>query len=192
MEELKKKFYVFSEVKLVIEDFASSGYILDVGGGGEGVVGQRKGRDVIAIDIREEELEEAPDGFLKIVMDACDLQFLDETFGAATAFFSMMYVSDPSDQRRIFEEVWRVLEPGCTFHVWDVDLSTRPPTDREFFLVYLLYQIGEGVTETGYGQRWPEEGMGPEDYVEMAEEVGFRLTHVNRNQHTFYLRLVKD
>ena len=37
------------------------GRILDLGGGGEGVVGRRWGRQVTAIDNRQEELDEAPD-----------------------------------------------------------------------------------------------------------------------------------
>jgi len=43
---------------------------LDIGGGGEGVIGQMKGKQVIAIDPNRRELEEAADGPLKIVMDA--------------------------------------------------------------------------------------------------------------------------
>jgi hypothetical protein len=35
---------------------------LDVGGGGEGVIGRLKGRQVIAIDIRKGEPEKADDG----------------------------------------------------------------------------------------------------------------------------------
>jgi exopolyphosphatase/guanosine-5'-triphosphate,3'-diphosphate pyrophosphatase len=66
--------------------------VLDIGGGGEGVIGRLKGRDAVAVDIRKEELEEAVDGPLKIIMDARDLKFLDESFHTATAFFSMMYI----------------------------------------------------------------------------------------------------
>jgi hypothetical protein len=64
-----------------------TGYVLDIGGGGEGVIGRMEGLQVVAIDTREDELLEAPEGPLKVVMDARDLQFLDGTFFAATAFF---------------------------------------------------------------------------------------------------------
>jgi len=192
MEELDDKFHIFPKVELTIEDFESSGYVLDIGGGGEGVIGQLKGKDVVAIDFQKEELEEAADGNLKIVMDARDLQFLDETFSAATAFFLMMYVRNREDQKKIFEEAWRVLKPSGVFHLWDVDLSTRPETNKEFFLVHLVYQIGENVTETGYGQRWPEDIRGVEHYVEMAEEVGFQPTRIEKIKNTFYLRLIKN
>ncbi len=46
----------------------------------------------ISDDANQRELEEAPNGPLKIVMDARDLEFLDGAFGAVTAFFMLMYV----------------------------------------------------------------------------------------------------
>lgn len=37
-----------------------NGSILDIGGGGEGVIGQLYGQQVVAIDKLQEELDEAP------------------------------------------------------------------------------------------------------------------------------------
>ena len=192
MEELDDRFNIFPKVDLIIEDFESSGYILDIGGGGEGVIGQLKGNDVIAIDIRKEELEDAPDGFLKIVMDARDMQFLDKTFSTATAFFSMMYIRNREDQKKILEEIWRVLKPHGVLHLWDVDLSARPENKKQFFMVHLSYKIGEDVIETGYSQRWPDEIRGQDHYINMAREVGFRPTRIERKNNTFYLKLIKN
>lgn len=191
MEELGVRFHIFPKVELTLEDFESSGYILDIGGGGEGVIGRLKGRDVVAIDLRREELEEAANGFLKIEMDARDLKFLDETFNSATAFFSLMYVGTEEDQKRILEEVWRVLKPKGVFHLWEVDLHARPETDKEFYMVHVEYRIGEDVYTTGYGQRWPEESRGMDNYINLAKEVGFQHTRIEKNRNTFYLRFVK-
>ena len=52
-------YYLFEQVELEVKDFESKGFILDIGGGGEGVIGRLKGKDVVAIDLRIEELEEA-------------------------------------------------------------------------------------------------------------------------------------
>jgi len=46
------------------------------------------GEKVIAIDFKKEELLETADGPLKIIMDARELKFLDESFQTVTAFFS--------------------------------------------------------------------------------------------------------
>ncbi|NIV37241.1 MAG: hypothetical protein GWN58_49800, partial [Anaerolineae bacterium] len=57
--------HFFETQTVQVQDFESTGFILDIGGGGEGIIGLLKGRDVIAIDLRAEELEEAPPGPLK-------------------------------------------------------------------------------------------------------------------------------
>jgi hypothetical protein len=57
--------HLFGRQEVVVEDFSSSGFILDIGGGGEGVIGILKGQAVVAIDFRAEELAEAADGPLK-------------------------------------------------------------------------------------------------------------------------------
>lgn len=192
MEKLDKTDYVFPQAEWEIRDFDSKGYTLDLGGGGEGVIGQLKGKDVISIDFRKEELLEAPEGPLKIVMDARELKFLDESFHTATAFFSLMYVRKKEDQLKVFREAWRVLKPGGVLHFWDVDISQKPKTDSKYFIVHLLYRIGGKITETGYGMPWPEESRGIDYYQEMTKQAGFQKSDTAWEENTFYLRLVKS
>jgi ubiquinone/menaquinone biosynthesis C-methylase UbiE len=179
-------YYAFEQIQLEVKDFASEGYVLDIGGGGEGVIGRLKGKDVVAIDIRKDELEEAADGPLKIVMDARELKFLDNTFGTATAFFSLMYLKNQEDQKKVLEEAWRVLKPGGTLHVWEVDLSERPESEKDIFVVFVRYRVGDYEIGTGYGQPWPAELRSEEEYRALAEDAGFQHLHTERNKHTFY------
>jgi len=72
--------YDFPSVLVSMDDFAPVGLVLDIGGGGEGVIGQVVGKNVIAIDRRMDELQEAPDGPRKVVMDARHLGFPDQKF----------------------------------------------------------------------------------------------------------------
>jgi len=96
--------------KIDMTDVELSGRILDVGGGGEGIIGLLKGENVVAIDRRESELKEAPPGdYLKIIMDAKELKFIGETFDTATAFFTLMYIPLEIHQI-IFQEIHRVLK----------------------------------------------------------------------------------
>ena len=185
-------YYLFEQVELEVKDFESEGFILDIGGGGEGVIGRLKGKDVVAIDFRIEELEEAADCPLKIVMDARDLQFLDSSFNTATAFFSLMYLKTQVDQQKVLEEVWRVLKPGGYLHVWEIDLSERPETDKEIYIVQLRYSVGEYEIGTGYGQRWPEETRSRKYYIELAEKAGFQHIQTEKNKHIFYLLFQKE
>ena len=52
------------------------GLILDIGGGGQGIIGKLNGRQVIAVDTSERELRETQNEALKVRMDATDLKFL--------------------------------------------------------------------------------------------------------------------
>jgi ubiquinone/menaquinone biosynthesis C-methylase UbiE len=185
------QYYLYDPVKLEVNDFHSEGLILDIGGGGEGVIGRLKGKDVVAIDLRKDELEEAVGGPLKIVMDARDLKFLDNSFNTATAFFSLMYIKTQEDQQKIFEEVWRVLRPGGYFHVWEIDLEERMETNKEAFVVFLRYCVGNEEFGTGYGQPWPTEPRGEKYYVELAVNAGFKHIHTEREEHTINIVFLK-
>jgi len=191
MEDLKEKHHVFPLVEWEFDEIESAGLILDIGGGGEGVIGQLKGKDVIAIDFRKEELLEADDGPLKIIMDARDLKFLDGSFPVATAFFSFMYLKEKDDQIKVFQEAARVLEPGGKFHIWDVDLEEIPETGKEFYIVHLRYKTGQEFKETGYGMRWPKEPRGLGEYLDMANAAGLVEESSRRVGNTFYLCLKK-
>ena len=183
--------YLFERQDVTVEDFPSLGFVLDIGGGGEGIIGILKGQAVVAIDFRAEELAEAADGPLKVVMDARDLQFLDETFETATAFFSLMYFKNRADYERVLGEVYRVLKPGGQFLVWDVSVERPAGVDQEIYVVPLLVRVPGREIETGYGQRWPEEAHDISFYVGLAEGSGFRLLEQEERGRAFFLRLEK-
>ena len=69
---------------------------MDIGGGGRGVIGELKGKQVIAIDINKRELEEAPDGPLKVVMDATDYRILRAVASYRTLPPHSAPVNDPT------------------------------------------------------------------------------------------------
>ena len=90
--------------EVTVENFDALGHILDIGGGVEGIIGVLKGSQVVAIDPSSRELKEAAPGPLKIVMDARELKFLDDTFNTATAFYTLMYIH--SGEGGLGEGVW--------------------------------------------------------------------------------------
>jgi ubiquinone/menaquinone biosynthesis C-methylase UbiE len=182
----------FEPVKLEVKDFESDGLILDIGGGGEGIIGRLKGKQAVAIDIRKDELDEILAGPQKVVMDARQLAFPGSSFHTATAFFSMMYLKTRGDHQQVISEAWRVLKPGAHLHLWDVDLSKRPGRRKEFYLVRLRYRVGEFENSTGYGMRWPEEPRGEEYYLQLASQAGFQHLTTAREKHIFYLMFIKQ
>lgn len=124
-----------------------SGRILDIGGGGEGIIGRLYRDQVIAIDNRQEELDEAPDGFEKVLMDATDLKFEDASFDHATFFFTLMFMGS-DEQRGAIAEAARVLKPGGELHIWDCDIVSAYP---EPFCVDVDIRLPKEEIHTTYG-----------------------------------------
>lgn len=174
----------------VLTDFEASGWILDIGGGGEGIIGRLKGTQVIAIDIKKEELEEAPPGPLKIIMDATDLKFLDETFETVTAFFTLMYVN-PEHRAQVFSEVARVLKPGGIFHLWDVIIPPCKDKTKRWFVVPLTVKLPNEEIMTGYGVQWQGREQTLSYYIQLAQQTGFKTKSQQTQNQMFYIECKK-
>ena len=72
------RIFAIKEQKVNLNNIKLEGLILDIGEGGQGVIGQYRRDKVIVIDHNKRELEEAPEGGSKIIMDACGLKFLNK------------------------------------------------------------------------------------------------------------------
>jgi len=170
-----------------ISPIKTSGFILDIGGGGEGIIGKLNGEQVVAIDKRQSELEETENKALKIVMDATDLKFLTETFTVATAFFTMMYI--PNDlKQRVFEETYRVLKKGGCFYIWDANIPEKID-DKKYFVIPLEVIMPEETVETGYGVHLKKQEM--QSLKQLALGTGFKIIKEETQEHTFYLKFEK-
>jgi ubiquinone/menaquinone biosynthesis C-methylase UbiE len=175
---------------VTIEDFKSEGFILAIGGGGEGTIGRLKGDQVIAIDISKRELQEAPDGPLKIIMDARELKFLDASFNTATSFFTLMYIKG-GDHEKVLSEIFRILSPGGKFLLWDAIISKKSDSDKDRVLVPLTIQLPQGKVETGYGVRMPGEDHDLDYYVKLLETADFRILQRKSQDRTLFIEAQK-
>ena len=184
----RDRLHTFETERIVVEDFDASGFILDLGGGGEGIIGLLKGSQVVAIDSSKRELEEAAGGPLKIVMDARDLRFLDEAFEVVTSFFTLMYVR-PEDHETVFKEAFRVLSTGGRFLIWDVEMPAREEEEKDVVFFPLSVVLPSARVGTGYGTRWPRQPLSLARYVELAERMGFDTVERRRTGRAFYLEL---
>jgi SAM-dependent methyltransferase len=182
--------HLFPKLTVTLSDFQADGLVLDIGGGGEGVIGQLKGNQVVAIDINRRELEDAPDGPLKIVMDATELGFLNDAFQTVTCFYTLMYIPE-NLHTAVLEEVFRVMQPGGVFRVWDVAYPPRTDPNKEIGAVLLNIKLPDREINTGYGGKWPVNGRPLSYYQELAKAAGFQISVSRENQHTFHLQLKK-
>ncbi|HUT82321.1 MAG TPA: class I SAM-dependent methyltransferase [Candidatus Bathyarchaeia archaeon] len=187
-EDLSK--YMISEIQYPEVNFEATGYILDIGGGGEGVIGQYKKDQVIAIDRRKDELEEAPSDNLKIIMDATDLKFLDESFNTVTAFFTFMYM-DNETREKTLKEIYRVLKPGGRLLVWDVIIPPESENEKqEAFIVQIEVDLPHKKVKTGYGTSFSRHQT-IDYYLTKAKELNFNLELKKEKEVIFYLEFTK-
>ena len=164
-----------------------AGKILDIGGGGDGIIGRIYGDQVIAIDNRQEELDEAPSGFEKLLMDATALHFETACFDHATSFFTLMYMQ-LEEQREAIAEVARVLKPGGEFHVWDTAIRSAYPNP---FCVDLEIDAAGDNIHTTYGIV-KMDTQSAETITAMCEASGLACCcRADDNEH-FYLRFIKS
>lgn len=184
------RLFYFEKKQVAVNEFHSQGYILDIGGGGRGVIGELKGEQVIAIDISKQELEGAPAGPLKIIMDATDLKFLDSTFSTATSFFTFMYIKEP-EHEKVFDEVFMALIPGGLFLIWNVIFTERFNADKDIAVFPLLIKLPDKEIDAGYGVLWPEKGRDLSHYLKLAENEGFNVVAQKEKDQMFYLELRK-
>jgi ubiquinone/menaquinone biosynthesis C-methylase UbiE len=175
-----------------LEDFNADGLILDIGGGGEGIIGQLKGEQCVAIDINKRELEEAPAGpLMKIVMDARDMKFLDNTFNTATVFFTFMYI-DSADHEKVFQEISRVLKPEGRLLIWDVVFPEWKEKKKDIFIFPLKVKLPAKTVSTGYGVKRPKNEQGLPHYIELGKKTGFQVVKQIDNGKWFFLELKKE
>ena len=171
-----------------------SGRILDIGGGGEGVVarywaacGNNSG-DVVVIDNRADELEESPDFGIKIIMDARKLMFLDNSFDNITCFFSLMYM-DEQTKSQFLDEAYRVLKPNGVLWLWDTSISEV--SLKEIFIVNLdIILTDQQRISTGYGVTW-NKSQSSESISALCANAGFSIVTNTLNEQCFFIKAIK-
>ena len=184
------RIFAIKEQKVNLSNIRLEGLILDIGGGGQGVIGQFKKDKVIAIDHNKRELEEAPEGGLKIIMDAGELKFLNNTFDTVTSFFTFMYIPK-SEHQKIFKEIFRVLKKDGSLVFWDVIIPKRENQIQEMFSLPLKIKINDIELDAGYGVFWGKKEQNLEYFQKLLKKVGFSEVEFISDDQIFYLRVKK-
>ncbi len=122
-------------------------------------------------------------------MDARELKFVDQSFGTVTSFFSLLRFDGP-DQVKVVEEIYRVLEPGGRFLVWDAVFGARPEGKTIAMIPVAVKIKGENI-DAVFTRRWPEEGRNLDHYRKLAEAAGFVEVEVAEKAAWFHIEFQK-
>jgi ubiquinone/menaquinone biosynthesis C-methylase UbiE len=161
------------------------GRVLDIGGGGEGVIAQAGGARVVAIDRRASEIHEARGKATDaawLVADATRLPCRSHCLDSATAFFSCMYMSDDV-KREAFREAGRALKKGGELWIWDAQMVPR----GEMFAIRVRVDIRDQRTiSTTYGVRAKEQSAA--GIAGLLGDAGFESEVIVNQEHWFMIK----
>lgn len=187
---LDEKLFTIGPYEIDLTNVKMNGRILDIGGGGEGVIGQLKGDQVVAIDPSKRELEEAPKNkALNIIMDAKELKFLDDTFDSTSIFFTMMYIP-LNEHKKVFKEIQRVLKPDGELFLWDLIIPERKNIEKKTYIILLKIKVDDNLIDTGYGTKWVKE-QDANHFLKLGKDVGFEVLEQKIEENMFFLKFKK-
>ncbi len=158
-----------------LQGFSEKGLILDIGGGGEGLVSRIGGDRVCALDIRMSEIREAQiHGHSSnwFVADGANLCFKDEVFDIVTLWFSLGYMSDWKTKQAVLKAAHRVLKKNGRLSV----LASHIPESDGRFIFWATFTLPDGIcSKIGYGVKGAQNQTLPR-ILELVTKAGF-------NQH---------
>lgn len=164
-----------------------NGSILDIGGGGEAVIGQIFKERVTAIDNRREELEDAPDCCSKQLMDATELLFSDNSFDNVTFFYTLMYMTEET-QRKAICEATRVLRFGGLMNIWDCDICSAYPDP---FFAELDIKTGDNTIRTTYGIV-KMDTQSSDSIIRLLKQAGVSIETLQKIEGHFHIQCKKN
>ena len=174
-----------------LEDLSDSIRILDIGGGGEGLVSRIAGTRVCAVDYRMSEIQEAqihnpPANWF--VADGCSLPFKGESFDLCTLWFSLGYMSTLTIKRQVIQEAYRSLKQNGIIAI----LASRIDCDDERFIFHALFTLPDGtLSKVGYGVRG-KQNQTASSICSLLKEIGFEDIQAEDYEWWFKIKAIKE
>jgi len=161
------------------------GFVVDIGGGGEGMIAKTCGMETVCVDINKREIGEARSrGAVAnwVLCNACSMPFRNGTFDVVTFFFSLMYIKTFERKHAVMVEAKRVLKSHGLLYLWDATIREEP--DLSVVFVEANLPDGEKIY-TGYGVKGKEKEQTLELINKLALEAGFKVTRTESHKNWF-------
>jgi ubiquinone/menaquinone biosynthesis C-methylase UbiE len=172
--------------KIELKHLPQEGFIIDIGGGGEGLVSRIEASRVCVVDINLNKIREAMIyGQVSqwILSDARMLSVKDERFNVATLWFSLGYVQDRDSKAQVLAEVARVLRQSGHISILGARITCSEP---RFVLRTLLHLPDGSVSKMSYGMDGRQK-QDSEAVAKLLRETGFSNITYEDNGHWFRL-----
>ena len=180
----KMRTYEPPSQKIQLERIEKKGLVVDIGGGGEGLVSRLEGARVCAVDIRMDEIREArihnpPSNWF--ACDGSQLCFHSSTFDIATFWFSLGYMKGWKLKADVLGEAYRVLGHGGVILI----KAARVDCKEERYVFKVDYTLPDGsLSRTGYGLKG-QQNQTMKTVAELVQDVGFQVVACHDYGHWF-------
>jgi ubiquinone/menaquinone biosynthesis C-methylase UbiE len=158
--------------KINLQQLSGKGLILDIGGGGEGLVSRIEGDRTCSLDIRMSEIREAQihgQSSNWFVADGAHLCFSDAVFDIVTLWFSLGYMSNWTTKYTVLEAAHRVLKKNGRLSI----MASRIPESYERLVFWATFTLPDGTySKIGYGVKGGQNQTLPK-ILELATKAGF-------------------
>ncbi len=167
-----------------LKDIEFEGLVIDIGGGGEGLVSRLERERVCAVDVSLDKIREArihgPPAHWTVA-DGRSLCFRRNTFDVATLWFSLGYMRNWETKKAVLEEVHRVLKPNGILSV----LAAKIVCQEDRFLFNAQFTFPDGsISQISYGLVGNQH-QSLETVAKTLEGSGFAVLGSSDNGHWF-------
>lgn len=177
--------------RILLEDIKGEGLILDIGGGGEGLVARLAGSRVCAVDVNIDKIREARiynEHANWFNCDGASLCFKDASFDVATLWFSLGYMRTWRMKERVLQEVYRVLKDGARLSIW----ACRIDCEEQGLLLRTDIVFPDGtLSRFGFGVAG-QQNQTPDTIMRILDSAGFAIENAREEDYVFYFDCRKE
>ena len=193
IDKIKKYFFFRTPlIQINVQPILTNLKVLDIGGGGAGVIGRMMpNNNLYIVDRSESELRDAEEKGAKgnlVVGDARKLKYPSNYFDAITIFFSLMYIRGFKNKRAVIKESYRVLKKGGKMYIWGAII----PYPSLIYWINLIIHSKKNKIETGYIVSGINNIQTYDLIKKIIEDVGFEIKTVLVYPYWFFFELEKN
>ncbi|MHA1926931.1 MAG: methyltransferase domain-containing protein [Candidatus Thorarchaeota archaeon] len=176
--------------KIELKYLPQEGLIIDIGGGGEGLVSRIEASRVCAVDINLDKIREAMiHGQVSqwILSDGRMLSAKNERFRVATLWFSLGYVRDWTAKAQVVSEVDRVLMQSGHISILGAKIAC---SEARFVLRAHLHFPDGSISQMSYGMSGGQK-QDIETVAKLLQETGYGDITCEDNEYWFHIEAEK-